>query len=157
VSCAAKEVVMGEMEDLHLTIQKNIKKHGQHVFVIFDYEPPFMYTIGNHERGLPELLFVGDADDAWAGVLNRLGYIMREQRRDAFRDGELVSVGGKFPVKIVNTSARAKLEFTLVVGQYYATDDYRVQQVVLCDTQGKFPGDPECAEPYASQYVLSAI
>jgi hypothetical protein len=62
-----------------------------------------MYTIGNHERGLPELLFTGDTDDAWAGVLNRLGYIMREQRRDAFRHGELVSVGGKFPVKIVNT------------------------------------------------------
>lgn len=115
-----------------------------------------MYTIGNHERGLPELLFTGDTDDAWADVLNRLGHIMREQRRDAFRHGELVSVGGKFPVKIVNTSARAKLEFTLVAGQYYTTDDYRVQQVVLCDTQGKFPGDPECAEPYASQYVLAA-
>jgi hypothetical protein len=80
---------------------------------------------------------------------------MREERRAPFQHHELVSVGGRFPVKIVNASGRAREEFTVVVGGYYRTENYRVQQIVLCDTQGKFPGDPGCAEPYASQYVLA--
>lgn len=125
------------------------------MFCVFDNEPPYMYTIGNHEWGLPELIFIGDSDEKFAHVLNRLGRMKRGEERRAFHNGELVSLGGKFPVKIVDASARAKQEFTLVVGQFYGTEDYRVQQIVLCDTQGKFPGDPGCAEPYASQHVLA--
>lgn len=148
---------MDEMEALHQTIQQNIAKHGRHIFCIFDNEPPFLYTIGNHEWGLPELLIVGDSDDTFAHVLNRLSQMMRDPKRGAFRHGELVSLGGKFPIKVVDASARAKQEFTLVVGHYYGTENYRVQQIVLCDPQGKFPGDPGCAEPYASQQVLAAL
>jgi hypothetical protein len=82
---------------------------------------------------------------------------MRDERGAAFQHGELVSVGGRFPVKIIEASAKAKEEFTLVVGQYYDTENYRVQQIVLCDPNGRFPGDPGCAEPYASQYILAAM
>jgi hypothetical protein len=139
-------------------IYDNIERQGQSLVSVFDDqesadsgEPPFVYTIGNHERGLPELLLVG----AEAGeILNPLGYMMREQRRAPFRHGELVSLGGKFPVKIIDTTPEAK-HFAAHVGIYYGTDDYRVQQVLLCDQQGRFPGEPGCAEPYASHPVFA--
>ena len=142
-----------ELRSYWLAAYENIERHGQHLIHVFDDEPtsgddepPYTYTIGNHERGLPELLIVGvEGDD----ILNLLGQIMREQRRAPFRHGELVSVGGKFPVKVVDTNPDAK-QLAAHVGIYYGTDDYSVQQVVLCDPQGRFPGDPGCAEPYAS-------
>ena len=138
-------------------IYRNVEKHGQHIVSIPDATPPFSYTIGNHECGLPELLLfdLTLSEDTASTILNRLGRIMRD-RRKAFDHGEMASLGGKCPVKIIDTSREVKEEFTLFVGVYYGTDDYRVQQVVLCDIEGRFPGDPDCSEPYASQLVLAA-
>ncbi len=148
---------MGRLKELYLTVQENIRLHGQHLMGVIateEGEMPFVYTIGNHQRGLPELLFVGAAGGDFGRMLNFLGEMMRE-RGKAFYDGEQVSLGGKFPVKIVEAGARARADFTIQVGQYYGTQSYRVQQIVLCDTEGRFPGDPGCAEPYASQLVLA--
>jgi hypothetical protein len=59
---------------------------------------PFAYTIGNHEKRLPELLTIGTPD---AGFLNPLSEVMIA-RGKPFADGEIVSIDGKFPVKIIN-------------------------------------------------------
>ena len=139
-------------------IYKNVEKYGQYIVSVPDETPPFSYTVGNHECGLPELLlFDGTVpEDAASTILNRLGHMMRIDRQKAFHHRELVSIGGEHPVKIIDTSAEVREEYTLLVGVYYGADDYRVQQVVLGDPEGRFPGNPDCAEPYASQLVLAA-
>jgi hypothetical protein len=150
------------MDDEHRdyvdTIHTNIAKHGWHIVTVYDDEPDsrndepeFSYTIGNHERRLPELLMFGS--ERLSYILVELGEMMRA-RGTAFRHGELVSLGGKFPVKIVDTNPDGNY-FAFHVGLYYGTADYRVQQVVICDHQGRFPGDPGCEEPYASFPVLA--
>ena len=49
----------------------------------------------------------------------------------AFANGELVSLGGKHPVKIVDVpTALVKDEYTIQVGEYFGTDDY-AQQVLI--------------------------
>jgi hypothetical protein len=140
--------------------REHIAKSGQFILGVFGKpgELWFNYTIGNHERGLPELLIVYPGSKAgyerFGGILNDAGKIQRE-RGTPFEHGELVSLGGRLPVRIVDATARAKAEYTFGVGRYYETDDYQVRQLVVPDRDGRYPGDPLCAEPYASLPLLS--
>jgi hypothetical protein len=115
---------------------------------------PFMYTIGNHARGLPELLIVDTDLAGFADVLNRLGKIQRE-RRTAFRDEELISIGGKFPLRIVDAGETGRTQYATFVGIYYGTQNYEVRQVLLPDTKGRWPDTPGCDLPYRRQPILS--
>ena len=62
-------------------VRQNIEAFGQHLFQVFGDrpDPGFTYTIGNTDRGLPELLLIGDfPSHIAAGLLNELGAKMRE-------------------------------------------------------------------------------
>jgi hypothetical protein len=140
--------------------RERIAKDGQFILIVFGDpgELWFSYTIGNHEKGLPELIAVypggKEMSERLAGSLNHAGEIQRE-RGVPFEHGELVSLGGRLPVRIVDATIRGKAEYTLGVGKYYGTEDYQVRQTVLPDRDGRYPGDPLCAEPYASLPGLS--
>lgn len=146
-----------ELKALHQSIKETILEHGQQCLGVFN-DPdeegslPFMYTIGNYLKGLPELLLVGSADPAIQQLLNVLHKMVLE-RGSAFNHGELVNVGGHYPLKIVDASNAAK-DYTVQVGVHFGTDDYRVQQVIICDPVGRWPDDPECIEPYKSMPYL---
>lgn len=114
---------------------------------------PFIYTIGNHERALPELLVVGLTADAFIDLLNRLGKIQRE-RASSLRPGEIVSVGGKFPVRIGDGGKNARKEYAVQVGVFYRTDNFQVRQVLIPDQDGRWPDDPACKLPYSLQPLL---
>jgi hypothetical protein len=114
---------------------------------------PFCYTIGNAERGLPELLLIGVGRDG-SGALNVASEIIIE-RGKAFDDGELVSLGGKYSVKVVNADPEVKQFYTVQAGEILEHQNYHVQQVIACDRQGRFPDDPACEEPYASYPICS--
>ncbi len=140
-------------------IRTHIDCHGQHLVQVNlsendppDFEP-FVYTIGNHERGLPELLLIGPADDTTTWILNFVGKQQRGRGRP-LEHGELVHLGGTYPVRIVDAGRIGREEYAVQVGTFYRTDDYAVRQILYCDTQGRFPDDPACAEPYRSQTVL---
>jgi hypothetical protein len=126
--------------------RRNIEKHGQSLVLVGadGRDPGFVYTIGNAERGLPELLAVGVAA---AVAMNALGAIMREMDR-RFADGAVVDIGGKCPVRVIDACPTVKRKFTIQAGRFLETDDYDVQQVVVPDPQGRFPGDPDCAAPW---------
>jgi hypothetical protein len=156
------ESIEREWEALRAQIREKIAKSGQAVQIVYLTERdrpgarPFMYTIGNHALGLPELLIVDTDLDAFAGVLNRLGKIQRD-RKLAFADEERVSIGGKFPLRIVDAGELGRTEYATFVGIYYGTQDYDVRQVLLPDTKGRWPDTPGCDLPYANQPVLSKI
>jgi hypothetical protein len=140
---------------LGLRAQEFIIKYGQFIQGVFATvdEPdfvPFMYTIGNHEKGLPELLIVGKfVSPPVAGLLNYLGAKMRA---DGGLPIGLVDVGAKCPIKIAPaTNVHVGDDYTIQVGQYYGTEDYQVLQVIAPDPQGRFPGDPGCMPPYSQQ------
>lgn len=131
-------------------IARNISVHGQHLMAVHgdDQDPlDFIYTIGNDERGLPELLLLGGCDPVDGHILNILGEMLRERAR-AFEHGALLDFGAKYPAKVINANARAKDEYTVQAGQYHGTERYRVQQVLLFDPAGRYPDDPTCEQPY---------
>lgn len=130
-------------------IEADVRKHGQSVMYIFgdENEPPFHYTVGRARRGLPELLLVLPIrPEIGMSMLNQIDTLMPQP----VPSGTLLSLGGPFPVKIVDADERAK-EYTMFAGRF-SKDNYRVQQVLLCDPQGRFP--PDCAPPYDAQPLL---
>ena len=129
-------------------IENDVRQSGRSVLCIGAEENllPFAYTIGNALKGLPELLIIGTIKGE---LLNDLSEKMLD-RGDAFDDGELVSLGGKFPVKIITADdGRAQRDFTIQAGQYLGREDYAVQQVLVCDRSGHYPDDPQCQAPYS--------
>lgn len=145
---------------LRRQITENITKDGQSVQIIGPSEgpdsQPFMYTIGNFHHGLPELLLIDVDKREFAGILNRLGKMQRDRKR-AFADEELVGIGGKFPVRMVDAGVVGRTKYAKFVGIFYNTQNYEVRQVIIPDLQGRWPDQPGCDLPYARQPVLSQI
>jgi Domain of unknown function (DUF4262) len=46
---------------------------------------------------------------------------------------------------------------TIQAGQFYGTEEYPVQQVLIPDPDGRFPGDPNCQPPYCRFPVLARV
>lgn len=143
-------------------VTDNIAERGQQVQVVHitkDDPPdskPFMYTIGNYHLGLPELLIVDTDKRIFVDVLNRLGKLQRDRKR-AFADEELVSMGGRFPLRIVDAGVVGRTEYASFVGIFYDSQNYEVRQVIIPDTQGRWPDQPGCDLPFARQPILSHI
>ncbi|MBO9579517.1 MAG: DUF4262 domain-containing protein [Sphingobium sp.] len=131
-------------------IQENIDRYGQFLMAVFptrdDPGHPFVYTIGNALKGLPELIIVGPFDAQLAGtILNKVGEIMRAAGQAL---PEEVDMGGTFPIRTRIAAAAAKTEWTIQVGRYLEHDDYTVQQLLLCDPQGRYPGETSIEPSY---------
>jgi hypothetical protein len=139
-------------------VRKNIKRYGRAVFGIFpdqDMKDPtnevFAYSIGNALKGLPELLIVGMYNETAKQLINILSE-KQLQRGHAFDDGELVSLGGKHPVLVVAAGDEVKERYTIQVKNFVG-EPYDVMQIVMCDKEGRFPGQEGCAPPYANVRV----
>ena len=127
-------------EDLYDNLRDMIKEFGNALIGV----PGFVYTIGNSKVGLPELLLVGNFDHgSVALILNDLSKTMRE-RGEAFPEGMLEMEGYGFPFKVRKASDAAKEEYTVQAGQCLRTEDYDVLQIIICDRDGKYPGDEGC-------------
>jgi hypothetical protein len=127
-------------------IKKNIAEHGRHCQAVMGDEDnqPFVYTIGNHDKGLPELLLIGSCDGSIGHILNNLSEQMIE-RGAAFSDGERVGFMPRFDgqvlMKAIRADPKVKDLYTVQAGQHYGHEDYGVMQVVAPDPTGKFPGE----------------
>lgn len=132
--------------DIKNVIARNIARSGQHLFAIGggNGSEPFFYTIGNHEKGLPELLVIGKfSPDVMGAMLN---HMCDQQRKlgKAFPEGSL-DIDWTYPVKMRTCGERAKQEYTIQAGRYYGTEDYAVMQVMLCDRNGQYQDGDNCA------------
>jgi hypothetical protein len=150
-----------EWQKYRETIRANIAKHGRSIQAVGSTEQnapgsqPFMYTVGNYAQGFPELLIVGTDQAGFGGVLNRLSAIQIE-RNKAFEHEELVSVGGKFPLRIIDAGDIGRRDYAYFARIYYDSDTVDVRQVLLPDTKGRWPDTPGCDAPYRDQPILSA-
>lgn len=115
---------------------------------------PFAYTIGLTHYGLSELLITGPLrpEDA-TGVLNMFGDLLRSRKdkditTQGFTSGELVSLGGQYPLRVLNLTHAGK-QLMLGANSYYE-GVFEAQQVIYPDHQGRFPDDPN-SEFYSIQ------
>ena len=153
----------GERE-LRKQIDQHIRKGRRSIIgVLATEDDPFpqsyIYTVGNAREGFPEIICL-QADLGGHGNILNLASDLQRNRGRAFdhREVVLLAQGARFPVKFLNvTNDLVKDQYTGRAGWYLRTEDYEIRQLVMPDTQGRFPGDPECAEPYAGQLMLNEL
>ena len=142
------------MQEFHDRAAGDIERYGRHVVCVApteaeasgDLNDYFSYTIGNSRKGYPELLVVGVFRQGY--ILNSLSEMMIE-RGYKFADGEMVDLGGSFPVCLVDAADSVKDDYTIQAGEHYGSSDYAVMQVVLSDKAGLFPWQSKCAAPHS--------
>jgi hypothetical protein len=155
-----ENLALDEPQDqFYSNIAQSISRHGWHVLcVIPDRDEssnsiiryiPFSYTIGNYECELPELLMIGST---CGETLNAITARMRE-RKQAFADGDTIDLGETWKPKAFWANDEAR-KYTVQVGEYYGTDGYAVQQIVIPDSSGRYPGDPQCDSSFRWVPVL---
>jgi hypothetical protein len=101
-------------------------------------------------QGQPEILIIGPRQSQADGPIAAIVDFMRD-RKAAVGNGELVGIGGKYPVKVINVSRDTVKDLcTCAVERHHGTRDYVVQQMMIPDRDGRFPDEPGCAEPFVS-------
>lgn len=133
--------------DLKRAVRNNIEMAGQHIQGVFprrgEEGNSFFYTIGNAERGLPELLLIGNLPNHIAVVaLNEIGQYMRERGKQPAEG--LLDIGWSFPFKVRIAGGDVRSVFTVQAGKYLGHEGYDVVQVMICDKDGRYPGDEGC-------------
>jgi hypothetical protein len=138
------------------SIRRAIRKHGQFIAYVYgdDDAISFAYTVGNHEHGLPELLISAIDLEGASVILNALGALQRERRR-AFEVGELVGLGGKYPLRMDAVDAGLGPEYARVARYYYRTDAVELREVIKPDLRGRWPEDPDCDDDFRLQSIRS--
>lgn len=124
---------------------KTIEQHGQMLIGVIPEQDAggFMYTVGNALQGLPELLLIGSFDPGRIGLaLNQLGQKMRDE--GAPLPEGMVDIDWTYPFKVRKCGPEAKTKYTIQVGQIISGTDYEVLQVMICDKDGRYPGDEGC-------------
>ena len=145
-------------EHLRQKTDELIERAGRAVIGVFpnpgdtDVNHAFCYSIGNAAKGLPEILIVGLFDQAGTAIINDLSARMLERGR-ALDHGELVDLGGTFPICIIEASEAVKEIYTVQATNYFCHQEYEVLQAVMCDKEGRFPWDKGCAAPYGKVIV----
>lgn len=133
-------------------VRGDIKRCGQCVIYVGDGPRSFHYTVGRHARGLPELLLAAPLDpETGMRLLNTLDKTMLEP----LPSDSKVDLGGRYPVIVIDaTAASVKDQYTCIAGAYFGHDDYAVQQILMCDRKGRFPGEAGCDSRFAAQPIL---
>jgi hypothetical protein len=132
--CDHPEATMQEWMDL---IYERVKENGWTAQFI-QGPIPFAYTIGLHERGLPELLVTGMPPERANLVLDTVaGYLVDVGRPVP---GETMLIGGELLLDFVQVEhPDAHLKFAY----YFYGPDLRALQLVWADERGHRPW---CAE-----------
>lgn len=138
-------------DEFYLQIQKGIAEHGRMILSVEGDKkhPPFYYTIGNHLNGVPEFILIGAFKPEWAqAIINAIsdGAINEGVTYPNGKEVYLSPTG--HPLKVWDTSLIAKLNYTLQATEYFGHKDYDVQQIVVPDPKGRYPGDKKCTRKY---------
>lgn len=137
--------------DLHREVERRIADHGvvvQGVTEDIPGEGSFAYTIGNHRRGVPELIAFGLDPRVAYDLLTDLSRLtlLGEIRAEAGREvpGRLGPTGA-LPVRFGEVAPRWARHHAIGVYLHHPDDDpetIRVLQVVLPDAAGRFWDQP---------------
>jgi hypothetical protein len=126
---------------LYARMDADIARTGRSIIGVMDASTPFSYTIGNHLEGYPELIMFGLHPRDAMMMLNIVSELPMLRH---IRNGELVSVGGTFPMLALDCRESAKTRYAVQAERYLHHADFRLLQLVAPDRQGRFPGDPDC-------------
>lgn len=108
----------------------------------------FAYTVGLHEKGLPEILLIGLPYLTSHSILNAAAKKLIASGRP--RDGQVdLDLLVNYPAVYRDVPSAAAGEVHTCIARAMYGDGVEVVQLVWPDVDGKFPWDPECDGPTA--------
>lgn len=146
--------------EVQARMEKVIATFGWMVRGVFPTEddpgPPFSYTVGLHDKGLPELIVIGLNLEVGTMLLNDVA----QHCLQAQADGRGLPLGlvelERWPMPAFLLAADTQLAeemATAASGRSHGSARY--VQVCIPDKHGKFPWEPGCSESFkAIQAVL---
>jgi hypothetical protein len=110
--------------------------HGWAVQYVEDEDRPFAYTIGLHDKGLPELMVTGLSGEASARLLNAVARMTVNGTRLA--PAEHINLGDRYHLEVVEVEhPDVHLKFAArIFGQHITA-----LQLVWADHRGRWPWD----------------
>jgi hypothetical protein len=140
----------GATDDYLDELREMISDHGWAVQYVEDDKRPFAYTIGLHDRGLPELLIYALTPDVAVRVLNSIAHMMVD-------DGAVlvpsmhIDYEDRFLIEVVEIEhPDVHLKFAIRL----CGPDVRALQLVWADPHRRFPWEPGWSHGRRRQPVL---
>lgn len=130
-------------------IDATMRKHGWAVQYVESDRSPYAYTIGLHDRGLPELLVTGLPPQRAARLLNGVAAYLVDGGRPV--PGELISTPDGPPAVVVQVQ-HPDAHMDMAVAFYGS--DVRALQLVWADDHGHRPWCPDFSNGRIRQPVL---
>jgi hypothetical protein len=130
-------------------IHELVVKHGWAVQFVESDRTPYAYTVGLHERGLPELLVTGLPPQSAVWLLNSVAAYLLGGGRPV--PGELISIAGGSALEVVQVQ-HPDAHMNVAVA-FYGTDLHALQ-LVWADDRGHRPWCPEFTNGKVRQPVL---
>ena len=144
--CDHPEATVQEWLD---AVREMVQKHGWAVQFVESDRMAYAYTVGLHERGLPELLVTGLSPKRATHLLNSVADYLVDGGKPL--PGELISIAGGPPLEVVQVQ-HPDAHMNVAVALY--GPDVRALQLVWPDDQGRRPWDPAFSNGKARQSVL---
>jgi hypothetical protein len=130
-------------------LRETIRKHGWVVQFVEDDRRPFAYTIGLHDRGLPELVVTGMTSLHSAHTLNAVATAAVDG--SVYKPGEHIALGQRMVLEVVEVEhPDAHLNFAIAL----CGPEVRALQLVWADEHGRWPWDARWSHGRRRQPVL---
>ena len=130
-------------------IRETVQKHGWAVQFVESDRAPYAYTVGLHERGLPELLVTGLSPQPAARILDSVAEYLVDGGKPL--PGERILVGGELLLDVVQVQ-HPDAHMNVAVAFYGA--DLRALQLVWPDDRGHRPWCEAFSHAQGRQPVL---
>jgi Domain of unknown function (DUF4262) len=133
--CDHPDATVGDYLDI---LRKSIRGHGWAVQFVEDDRRPFAYTIGLHDRGLPELMLTGLPARTAGRLMNSIAHMIVDDGT-VLAPGMHIDYQDEFLLEVVEVEhPDVHLTFAIALGG----PDIRALQLVWTDACGRFPWEP---------------
>ena len=133
-------------------IRETVREHGWAVQFVESEMTPYAYTVGLHERGLPELLVTGLAPEPTVRMLNNVAAYLVDGGRPVA--GDWISIGSESTVVVVQVE-QPEAHMNIAIAIY--GPDLRALQLVWPDEQGHRPWCAEFSNGGVRQPVFGVL
>jgi hypothetical protein len=136
-------------QELLAEIREQVLRFGWSIQYVESDRNPYGYTVGLHERGLPELLVTGLLPQPTVALLNEFAEISGQGER--LRPGERLTFGHILPIEVVRVQTPDAHMDTAVA--FYGRQ-FPALQLVWADGAGRWPWSIGFCDGDAKQPVL---
>lgn len=100
--------------------------------------PSFIYSVGLHSLGYPELIIIGLNPKIGHDIINNCAELMKSNGSQ-FESGSFVENLANLPLAILDANDLGKMEYAVQGFNFYRHWNFKLQQLVMPDVNKRYP------------------